>query len=179
MQEWNVLVTVAEQEFRRAEELLANFGRVKRTEFFNVFLVAVDGVQRFLETLDKWRAEQPDELSLISRIMPAARTFTFSSPEEFEEKAREIVLGWLGGLAGKSFHIRMHRRGFKGKLSSQIEERFLDDVLLDALEKAGTPGNISFSDPDVIIAVETVGPWAGLSLWSREDIERYPFLKLD
>jgi hypothetical protein len=59
------------------------------------------------------------------------------------------------------------------------EERFLDDLLLDSLKKEGTPGRITFTDPDFIIAVETVGNRGGLSLWSREDLQRYQFLGLD
>jgi hypothetical protein len=58
----------------------------------------------------------------------------------------------------------MHRRGFKGRLSSVEEERFLDNILLKALEKAGSRGRISFEKPDTFIALETVGPRAGLSL---------------
>ena len=64
----------------------------------------------------------------------------------------------------------MHRRGFKGKLSTMDEERFLDTYLLEALEMARTPGRITFTDPDAIIALETVGPRAGLALWTREDL---------
>jgi tRNA(Ser,Leu) C12 N-acetylase TAN1 len=71
------------------------------------------------------------------------------------------------------------RRGFKGKIYSQEEGRFLDMCLLDALEKAGTSGRVAFDDPDHIIAVETVGSWAGISLWRREDLHRYPFIRLD
>ena len=59
------------------------------------------------------------------------------------------------------------------------EERFLDTYLLEALATAGTPGQIRFSDPDAIIALETIGPRAGLSLWTREELERYPLLHLD
>jgi hypothetical protein len=32
-------------------------------------------------------------------------------------------------LIGKRFHVRMHRRGFNGKLSSQQEAQFLDGFL--------------------------------------------------
>jgi len=42
-------------------------------------------------------------------------------------------------LAGKSFHVRLHRRGFKGRLSTAKEERFLDEALLDALDVLGHP----------------------------------------
>jgi hypothetical protein len=73
----------------------------------------------------------------------------------------------------------MCRRGFKGRLSSMDEEHFLDGHLLGLLERAGTPGRITFDDPDAIISVETVGPRSGLSLWTREELARYPFLGLD
>jgi tRNA(Ser,Leu) C12 N-acetylase TAN1 len=85
----------------------------------------------------------------------------------------------VADLRGKSFHVRLHRRGFKGRLSSQNEEGFLDGVLLEALEQSGTPGRITFADPDAIIAVETVDGQAGLSLWTREEMQRYPFIRPD
>ena len=75
--------------------------------------------------------------------------------------------------------MRMHRRGFKGRLSSHEKERFLDDILLEALRKAGTPGHITFENPDAIIAVETIMNWAGLSLWTREQLQRYPFIRFN
>jgi tRNA(Ser,Leu) C12 N-acetylase TAN1 len=55
----------------------------------------------------------------------------------------------------------------------------LSDALLEATGEAGRPGHITFEDPDAIVAVETVGTQAGLSLWMREDLKRYPFLRLD
>jgi tRNA(Ser,Leu) C12 N-acetylase TAN1 len=89
------------------------------------------------------------------------------------------VLAWAPALAGKSFHVRLHRRGFKGRLSTPEEERFFDDALLGALQSTGAPGSLAFDDPDAIIQIETVGNRAGISLWSREDLARYPFLKVD
>jgi tRNA(Ser,Leu) C12 N-acetylase TAN1 len=73
----------------------------------------------------------------------------------------------------------MHRRGFKGKLSSMGEERFLDGYLLNVLEQSGTPARITFDDPDVVVTLETLGPRCGLSLWTREELRRYPLLHLD
>ncbi len=117
--------------------------------------------------------------SLLSQTPPVTATFSFQSPEEFETKAKEAVLPWVENLAGKSFHVRMHRRGFKGRISSPESERFLDKILLEELVKIGHPGQITFEDPEAIIVVETVGQQAGLSCWSREDLQRYPLLKLD
>jgi tRNA(Ser,Leu) C12 N-acetylase TAN1 len=82
-------------------------------------------------------------------------------------------------LRGKRFHVRIHRRGFKHRIQSQEAERYLDGVLLNALEMAGAAGSIDFEDPDAILAIDTIDRRAGMSLWTREDMERYPFLGLD
>jgi tRNA(Ser,Leu) C12 N-acetylase TAN1 len=176
---WNVVVNLHEHGFRRAFDLLQGLGAVYTTEFLNVLVMEVSNIPRFLETLNTWVSDDPNLAKLLSRVVPVTTTFSFQSPEEFETKAKEAVLSWLPNLAGKSFHVRMHRRGFKGRLSSHNEERFLDRLLLEELEKRGSPGHITFEDPDAIIVVETVGQQAGLSCWNREDLQRYPLLKLN
>jgi tRNA(Ser,Leu) C12 N-acetylase TAN1 len=37
---------------------------------------------------------------------------------------------------------------------------------------------VVFDDPDAILSVDTVGDRAGLALWTREELRRYPFLGL-
>lgn len=179
MQEWNVVINLNERARRQDYKKLAAFGPIRKTGFFNVLLMKVDHLPEMLETVRRRTLEEPQSLSFLSRIIPAACTFLFQSPEEFEAKATEAVLQWAPALAGKGFHVRMRRRGFKGKLSSLDEEHFLDSILLEAIEKAGEPGHITFDDPDAIVAVETIGPWAGLSFWGREDLRRYPFIRLN
>ena len=178
MEDWNVIVTVREGGYKRAFKVLEEFGPVNRTGFFNVLVMKAGNVPRMMETLRDWSLQGSDILSILSRVVPANHTFSFQAPEEFQARAREIVLSWAPDLAGKEFHVRMHRRGFKGRLSTADEERLLDEVVLEALEKAGNPGRINFSNPDLVVAVETVGQQAGLSLWTREELERYPFLGL-
>lgn len=179
MHDWNVVVSVYEHQYVQALKLLDELGPVSRTGYFNVLVMRVEDIVHFLETLCQWAQEEPEILFILARVMPVTQTFTFQTVEEFESKAREASLTFVPALAGRRFHIRMHRRGFKGRLSSQNEERFLDDVLLEALDEMGKPGQIIFEDPDAIIAVETVDSRAGLSLWTREDMARYPFLHLD
>ena len=41
------------------------------------------------------------------------------------------------------------------------------------------PGQIGFEDPDAVIDIETVGNRAGISLWTREDLQRFEFLRPD
>ncbi|MDJ0591652.1 MAG: THUMP domain-containing protein [Pleurocapsa sp. MO_226.B13] len=176
---WNVVVNLHEHGFRRAFNLLQGLGAVYTTEFLNVLVMEVSNIPRFLETLNTWVSDDPSLLKLISRIVPVTTTFSFQSPAEFETKAKEAVLYLLPSLAGKSFHVRMHRRGFKGSLSSHDEERFLDKIILEELGKMSNPGHITFEDPDAILVVETVGQQAGLSCWNRENLQRYPLLRLD
>ena len=139
----------------------------ERPAFSNVLFMRADDLPAMLESLRQWISEDPHALSFLSKLMPVTDTFSFQSPGEFEEKAKGIVLAWVPGLAAKGFHVRMRRRGFKGKLSGLEEEHFLDKVILEALEKTGKPGHITFEDPDAIIAVETIEQWAGLSLLER------------
>jgi hypothetical protein len=79
-------------------------------------------------------------------------------------------------LAGTSFYVRLHWRGFKGRLSTPKEQRFLDEALLDAWDALGRPGRISFADPDALLQIETIDGRAGVSLRRREDLRRDPFL---
>jgi tRNA(Ser,Leu) C12 N-acetylase TAN1 len=139
----------------------------------------VDDITGMLETLRDLVTDDSRALPFLSRLIPVTEAFTFQSPEEFKSRAREMVLAWADKLRGKSFHVRILRRGFRRKLSSPEKERLLDAALLESLEKAGSHGRITFDDPDAVIAIETVGQRAGLSYWTREDLQRYPFIRLD
>jgi tRNA(Ser,Leu) C12 N-acetylase TAN1 len=178
--DWNVVVTVQERGFKKAREFLLEFGAVHKSEYFNVLVMQVDDVGKFLEDIKTAAAINVHIMDVIARIMPATHTFKFQNPAEFEEKAKTIVTEWLSPLSGNRFHVRMHRRGFKDRLSSQNEEKILDGFILNTLEQQGkAPGKIDFDDPDYIIAVESVGQTAGLAIWTKEQLQRYPFVKVD
>lgn len=176
METWNVVITVHEGCYRSARELLEPLGIVRKTVFFNVLVMEVDDIQEAMETLKAKMDEEPEARGAIARFVPASQTFFFTSPEEFEKKAQEAALSWTRELEGKKFHVRMKRRGFKKRISSLEEETFLDKVLIEALEKRGAAGTISFTDADAVISIETVGQRAGMSLFTREELARYPFL---
>jgi tRNA(Ser,Leu) C12 N-acetylase TAN1 len=176
---WNLVATIHQGEFRCACRLLAEYGDVRRTSFYNVVVATVDEPREVVHALALQAEESPAVLASIARLFPADVVFDFSAVEEFERKTREAVLRWLPALAGKSFHVRLHRRGFKGRLSTPHEERLLDELLLAALAEAGTPGRISFDDPDAVIDVETVGRQGGISLWTREELRACPLVVLD
>ena len=179
MQDWNVVVTLRDGEFTETCRILEALGEVARTDYFNVLTIKVDDVAAFPDAMQTLAEANPIIEDLVARAVPCTHVFTFQSPDELEAGAKQVVAQWLPDLAGKSFHVRMHRRGFKGRISSQHEEQFLDGYLITSLEERGAPGRITFDDPDVIIDLETIGQRAGLSLWRRAQRLRYPLLKLD
>lgn len=177
--EWNVVISIHGQGFRDACRALGRIAPVERTDFFNVIVMKVRDIPDMLETVRRWIDEEPEAVAPISRLMPVTKTFFFKDAAEFSGKAKEAVAEWIPDLAGKSFHVRIHRRGFKGTFSSPVEERALDEAILAELEKRGSAGRISFEDPDAVIVIETIYHHAGASIWTREDIRRYPFLRPD
>lgn len=179
MKEWNVVVTVAENCFKDALSLLANYGHVERTPFHNVLTVKVADREAFLETFLQDMQADPVYSKVFCRVIPCSQSFYFQTIEAFEEKAKQCIQSFLPQLAHHSFHVRMHRRGFHGTIKSQDEACMLGDYLDEQLRAQNAEGKVTFDDPDMILDIEIVAQQAGLSLWPREQRQRYPFLKLD
>lgn len=180
MRDWNVVVTVFDETgYRLARRLLSDFGRIDSTDYFNVLVMKVGDVEQFTRSIGELFGKTPGYLNSISRVVPAHATIDYQSPEEFLEGAKRVMLEWSEVLAGKSFHIRLHRRGFKGEIISPETERSLDGAVLQRLEEMNRPGSIDFEDPDMVVDIEMVGNRAGLSVWSREELARYAFLHID
>lgn len=177
--DWNVVVTVLQRHVQEALDFLRPLGQVSKPNFFNVLLMKIDDSDLFLDNVMQALQAQPRFEHILHRITPASVCFDFQRPAEFEAKAAQAVEPWVTQLVNSSFHVRMHRRGFKGRLSNQDEEGFLDRVLMRQLAQRGAETRIDFEDPDFIIDIQTVDQRAGLAMWTREQALRYPFLKLD
>jgi tRNA(Ser,Leu) C12 N-acetylase TAN1 len=165
--------------YRDAVRILRDFGDISKTAFRDVLVMRIElNADDFQEMIRKLLLVDKTLANSVSRIVPVTARFSFSSSEEFRTKVQEAVRPWAGELAGKSFHVRMHRRGFHGELGSQEEERAIGDFLLRLVgEHRGTC--VVFEDPDMVIAVETVGQEAGVSRWSRDELGRYELLRFD
>lgn len=175
--EWNVVVTAHDHGFDRAEEALEDLGELGRTGYFNVLVLKVDDQDEFLERLDDRATLTPDLLTdCVARVAPAHRTFEFGDRREFEEAATEAAREFAPRLAGRSFYVRVHRRGMGRYIASDRAERLVADAVFDALEEAGETAEVDFDDPDAVLAVETVGSRAGIALHTREEIEERPYL---
>ena len=179
MKDWNVVVSVFQDGYRRALRALQTLGVAERSPYHHVLVMKVDDPAVLLEAIEKRTEENPALYDAISRVAPAMRNFDFLSEEEFVEKAKAIFREWLPRLAGRSLHVRLRRRGTKHELRTQEAERLLNDAIVDAAASAGMPSTISFTNPDVVIEVDTINNRAGLGLWTREELARYHVLRPD
>ena len=129
---WNAIVTARGDRLPQARRVLRALGCVERTGFYNVLAMNVDDPEHRIDRLERLFAEHPAAVEAVAHIFPAERCFEFSSPAESESKAREVALAWVPRLAGKTLHVRVHRRGRKGTLVSPEAERAIADALLAA-----------------------------------------------
>ena len=75
--------------------------------------------------------------------------------------------------------MRLRRRGTKHELRTQETERLFNDAIVEATAKAGLPGKVLFTDPDVVIAIDTIDNRAGLAMWTREELAHFHLLRPD
>jgi len=177
MHDWNVVVSVRSDCYRWARQRLREYARVDRTDYCNILALRAADPDAFIEELCRATEIDPRLRDCLARAMPAPHTFLFQTAEEFEQRAQTAVAHFLPALGGKTFYVRMHRRGFRGTLASQKLEQLLDKYLLEGLAAAGTPGQVRFADADAVVVIETVGQWAGTALVTRALWARCPFVE--
>jgi tRNA(Ser,Leu) C12 N-acetylase TAN1 len=176
MHDWNVVVSVRSDCYRWVRQRLREYARVDHTDYYNILALRVEDPEAFIEELCSASAADPRLRDCLSRAMPAPHTFMFRTAEEFEQRAQQAVAHFLPALGGKTFYVRLHRRGFRGTLASQKLEQLLDKYLLENLAAAGTPGQVRFADADAVVVIETVGQWAGVALVTHALWTRCPFV---
>lgn len=177
MREWNILVTAHWGLERKALRFLAQYGEFKSSGFKDVLRGHVEEVGLFLGKLELVRQEGSRGIDSLSQVVPLEQTFHFELLD-FIEKLKEAVLPYAEKIEDKKFYVRVKRRGHKGEISSQEIEKEVAGFIIEKLEKAGKQAQVSFGEPDVIIVVETIANWAGVTLITRDMKEKYPLVKV-
>jgi len=179
MQDWNVVVTVFQEGYRRALRALRALGSAERSPYHNVLVMKAEDPMALLAAVEACTDESPALYDAISRVAPAQRTFDFGSTADFLDVTKSIVCEWTPRLAGRRFHVRVHRRGMGHDLHTQDIENRLDTAILDGTASMGSPSSIGFTDMEAMIAVDTIDHRAGVSLWTREDLACHRLLRPD
>jgi hypothetical protein len=131
VKDWNTVISIYQDGFRRALRALKEFGAVERSLYHNVLVMRVEDPIALLEAIVRKTEENTALYDAISRVAPAMRTVEFHSMEEFSERLKPVLLEWLPRLTGRSLHVRVHRRGDRHPRTLE-NERLFDDLLLDA-----------------------------------------------
>lgn len=178
--EWNGIAIPGDGCFRDAWRFLEAFAEVRKTNYLNVLALRFEApVRDLLDEVERAMKDDPGAQALVARLAPCEDTFTFVDPPDFDVRAREAVLARADAVAGRSFHVRVHRRGFKKGFDRLAREKRLGEALLDAATARGTPSKIAYDDAEAVVAIETVDGRAGLSVWTRDDLAKYPLLRPD
>lgn len=175
--EWNVLLTAADGCGRDLARSLRPFGRFRFTGYRNVLVGRVQEPLAFLTSIQE-RAEKGEAPgSFITRVVPVERTFPVSA-DTFLAEAQAALQEVVARHPGPRFFVRLDRRGLKGRVNSQEVERALGTFVAGVIRAAGGSPAVSFTDPDVIFLLETVGETAGISVIPRALRLASPLLKV-
>jgi tRNA(Ser,Leu) C12 N-acetylase TAN1 len=177
MKEWNILATAAREQERYLLRFLNTYGEFKGSGFRDVVLGRVEETDVFLRALEDLREENPIKLNPLSQIVPLEKTFHFDL-SDFKDKLKEVLSSYVDRIENKKFYLRVKRRGHKGEISSLEVEKEVADFIMESLEKAGKKAQVSFSDPDCILIVETIGNWAGVGFVTKEMKQKYSLIKI-
>lgn len=132
IEQWNVVVTARQGGQRRLRRALRPFIRLETCGFRNVLVGHVEDVAALLLVVEDLRARRPQVDDWLGKILPVERTFTVDA-ERLHTQLEAETTPLLDRLAGRSFHVRMERRGHKGVINSHASEVALGEFLYAAL----------------------------------------------
>ncbi len=177
LKNWNVIVTAGERQERALKNLLFPFGVFEESGFRGTLIGLVNDVQAFLEDLKEISQTEPQRLQALGQVVPIDRTFFFNAAN-FMERAKEAITPYLETIGDEKVYVRVKRRGYKGKISSLVSEKELDEWLLTQLELAGKQARIDFEAPDRIIIIEMIQNQCGVGLIDKKAKESFHFIKV-
>lgn len=177
MRDWNMIATMAP--VPEAENIvlehLGRFGEFHRSTFKDVCLGRVPDPSLFLDAIHLASEAGEDWTNRLSRIIPIEATFQFT-PDTLIDELKMATESFLERMHDGTFYVRVERRGMIGKVSSKEVEQAVADHLYELAEERGLKLHTDFSNPDFIVAAETVGDECGVALLSKELRDIYPFI---
>ncbi len=177
MPPWNAVVTCRRGGERGALRELRFFGRFHPTGFHDVLAGAVEDRARFLDELLKGREMRDPVWRFVVRVVPVDAVFSFTV-DTFRERLGEVVDALADRVPPGTFYVRIERRGHKGEIPTPDVEREMDGRIIAAHERRGLASRVDFKEFSSVVAVETFHDQGGVGIVLRDDMEKYPFLKL-
>jgi len=173
----NVIVTCRRNGERGAVRELRFFGRFHPMGFRDVLVGHVEDRSRFFEDLRKGKEVRDPVWRYIVRIVPVDGIFSFTL-ETFRERLSEAIDGVAGRVPPGPFYVRLERRGHKGEIPTQDIEKEMGGRIIAAHERQGHDSRVDFKEFRSVVAVETFHDKGGVAVILREEMEKYPFVKV-
>lgn len=177
MKEWNLVVACRRNGEQGALRQLKYFGRFFPTGFRDVLRGFVTERPLFYEELRKSRETRDPLWRYVTRLVPIDVDFSFTL-ETFREKLAQVVDGIAPRVPAGPFYVRIERRGHKGEIPTPDVEREMDGRIIAAHEREGLSSRVDFETFRTVVAVETFRDLGGLGVVPREEMEKFPFLKV-
>ncbi|MGZ5093054.1 MAG: hypothetical protein ACXWCY_20695 [Burkholderiales bacterium] len=176
---WNILLTLqpARGAVHELLDALHTFGEFRITPFHYVCTGWVKDTTTFLDALLEAQQAGRRWTTHIARVLPVAHTFDFA-PDSLEAKLEDAVDRIAADVDGGTCFVRVERRGLPEQLQTAELESLVAEQLFNAVEARGGSLRTSFTDPDYIVAVETVDTECGVALITRDLRRRYPFVRI-
>ena len=174
--DWNLVVTARSGRRHDLVHALRPIVKLRRAGFPDVSIGRAADVEACLTAIGA-RADRMLATEVLARVVPVTRTFLVD-PAALETQLLAEMAGAADALVGRSFHVRVERRGQKAVARSDLLERRLGTALVDALRARGADPRVTFDDPDAIVAVELIGAMCGVGVVDRDLRRRFPFVRV-
>ena len=168
-EEWNVLAIATRGETGKALALLGEVGRFRTAGYPQVLVGTVARANGdLLAGIGDIAAGGERTTGVIDRIVPVERALSFPR-DDVAETLCENLEPLAPRLCGKTFYVRTHLRGMKGRVEHPAVERALGDFLSEFAMRAGAAPKVTFGDPDFVVIAEVVGRRVGYAFLGREE----------
>jgi hypothetical protein len=175
--EWNVLATSLEGARPVLLAGLRRHGAFRGAGYRNVAVGRVPDVAGFLAALGDDLARDAVLAAAVGRVLPIDHTLVLDDDDPLTS-LETAVAALAPRIGSRSFFVRLERRGLHGTLHSSEVERALGATLWRALEAAGHVPRVTFTDPDLVVAIETLGSRAGVAVVPRDLRAAFPFVRI-
>jgi tRNA(Ser,Leu) C12 N-acetylase TAN1 len=169
--DWNVLAIGARGETGRALALVSESGRFRTGGYPQVLIGKVDrprGAASLLDGIDGLVRDDARAAGVIDRVVPVEEAVSFAR-DDVTETLCEVLEAKAPLLCGRTFYVRAHLRGLKGRVEHPAVERALGDFLHEFASRAGEPPKVTFDDPDFVVVAEVVGRRVGYGFLGRDE----------
>ena len=172
--QWNTLLVLRERRLAGLLQQLRELGSFRTSGYPRVLLGTVEGTAGAAagngDRIDRvvgFFEQNPGLAAGLRRVVPVEAAPVFKR-DDVTETLCTAMRDKGPALAGRSFHVRAHLRGLKGRQETTAVEGALGEFLLERAEAGGRAATVTFSDPDVVVAVEVAGRRAGYAFFERE-----------